>query len=293
MSEEQVLRTFSGDIYTPARPFENCVGCFWGLPATQPYIEARFVHVHWLLYINTREAAEQALEDLLDMLRLCRDHFKVLRGLVPALMLRLGQDQQCYDVIKWYCTTGSDHKYDQHDPKAGFLDVKGADAFEDTDDFCKHMDPNHLVVATLLKFRLLRDLRSLQYSSAVAKAVPQELMDAIRGELVGNVVAAKKDVMNRTDQTVDIDRLTKQVETLFKMTYARNEHFWSMLLNPGVEMELDPEREMTGRMVAELNPCCYMAEARLVLQNVYRAWLETPGAIDMVRRKCERSNRSR
>lgn len=51
--------------------------------------------------IRTREAIGTALAETMDVLRLCRgDNLGVREG-APALMIRLGQDQEAYDFIKW------------------------------------------------------------------------------------------------------------------------------------------------------------------------------------------------
>ncbi|KAI5357195.1 hypothetical protein Slin14017_G125160 [Septoria linicola] len=53
-----------------------------------------------------------------------------VRQLAPALMLQLGKDQEAYDFMKWYGTSGSDDHYDWSNMDLPFLDLQGEDAFE-------------------------------------------------------------------------------------------------------------------------------------------------------------------
>ncbi|OAA33984.1 Zinc finger, MYND-type [Metarhizium rileyi] len=59
-----------------------------------------------------------------------------LRGIIPSLYIRLGQDQSAYDFMKWYATTGQGPDYDWDDVYLPFLHLHGEDALEplkDTD----------------------------------------------------------------------------------------------------------------------------------------------------------------
>ena len=216
----------------------------------------------------------------MDILRLNRSDNLGVRDFVLALYLQLGQDQQCYDFMKWYVTTGSDIHYDWGNPALPFLDVRDADPFEAIAPFGRRLaDLNCLVSLTLLKYRLLRDLQSLQHSAAVAEKVPSEIMSMLRDQLVGNVVAARRDVMERNDQTKAIQRLEQQVEKLFRAVKAVNKFFWPALLEPGDMMEWDLEGYSPGSE----------EEVALALKSQYLAWWATPGATDMVRQKMERS----
>lgn len=233
--EEQKLREHSGDMFMSANPFETGVGHFWGILETRPCMKARFAFVEAIVKIDTRNAVQLALETLLDMLRLCRSDNMGVRDLVPALYIRLGLDQQAYDFLTWYSTTGELSDFDWGDMNLGFLDIHDADLFEDPELFCHRFGQlSQQVAVILLKIRLLLDLQSLQHSSAVADKVPQEVLDIIRGQLVGNVVALKKHVMERTDQVEDIKDLEKQITKLFSGTFnqqtllARSSRSWEL-----------------------------------------------------------------
>lgn len=122
-----------GDFMFKEKPFENSVGHFWGIMDTRDYMRARYAHVEALLKVKNRTAVRAALDHLLDMMRLNRSDNLGVRGLVPALYLRLGEDQACYDFLKWWYTRGCDGGYDFGNTDLPYLDIKDADIFESPD----------------------------------------------------------------------------------------------------------------------------------------------------------------
>lgn len=87
---------------TPPNLFEASVGHFWGIHETRPYMRSRYAVVEAYLAIDTYAAVEAARSHLADMLRLCRGDNMGVRDLVPAILLRLGRDQECYDFVGRY-----------------------------------------------------------------------------------------------------------------------------------------------------------------------------------------------
>ena len=75
-------------------------------------MRARFGLVEALLEVQTFDAVDQAHSHLMHMLRLCRGDNMGVRDLVPALFLRLGRDQECYDFLKWWAKMHDDMHYD-------------------------------------------------------------------------------------------------------------------------------------------------------------------------------------
>jgi len=75
-------------------------------------MRARFAAADALLKANTAVSVANALEHFKDMLRLCRSDNLAVRHVVPVLMLRLGQEQECYDFLKWWAITGKDEEHD-------------------------------------------------------------------------------------------------------------------------------------------------------------------------------------
>jgi hypothetical protein len=59
-----------------------------------------------LLQANMLNSVCDALDHMLDLIRLDRKYRLGLHGWVPAVMLRLDLGLECYDHVKWWATTG-------------------------------------------------------------------------------------------------------------------------------------------------------------------------------------------
>ncbi len=274
--EETKLRSHPGDFMTPPNLFEEHAGHFWGMVETRGYMRARYALVEALLKIKTYAAVEAVHGHLMDMLRLCRGDNMGVRDLVPALKLRLGKDQECYDFCKWWATTGQEGDYDWGDMSNPYLDLKNADVFEPPQEnfLNRYGSLSHSAAITLLKMRLLMDVRALQNSSVIGNKVPQEILYSVRGQLVsGSVVAENKSIMNAKDQAPLIETLERQVQDVYTAVKKLNQHFWPALVNPGKHLTARPEAYSHGSV----------AQMQLILQYSSDAWTETPGALDMVR----------
>ena len=261
---------------TPPNLFEEQVGHFWGILATRDYMRARFVLVESLLKVKTYAAVEAAHGHCMDILRLCSSDNMGIRDKVPALKLRLGKDQECYDFCKWWATTNGEGQCDWGNMSYPYLDVKDADAFESPQKFFikqfGHL--HHCVAITLLKIKLLVDVRELQNASVIGNKVPQEILDGVRSQLVsGSIVSEKKNVMNAQDQSALIVNLEVQIEELHETIDCMNRYFWPALLDPEEHLITQPESYSHGSF----------EEMQIVLQQTYDAWTETPGALDMIR----------
>jgi hypothetical protein len=276
-AEEQKLRSAPGDMFTPADVFTTAVGHFWGIFETRDYMRARFALVEALGKVNTYDAVQSQLDHIMDMLRLCRGDNMGVRDLVPALMLRLDKDQECYDFVKWYSTTGRQSDYNWGDMELPFLDVKNADAFESVEPFCgQYIDVSHIVGLTLLKIKLLLDLTALRNSAILGEKVPSEILDGIQVHVPRSpIISGNKAILIREDHTAAIDKLTAQVDTLYETVKDSNKHFWRGLM--------EPERYLASRPDAYSHGS--IEQMQLVLQYSYDSWIETKGAIEVIKAK--------
>ncbi|KAH9218743.1 hypothetical protein DL95DRAFT_293090 [Leptodontidium sp. 2 PMI_412] len=273
--EETKLRNTPGDWTFQANPFENSVGHFWGILETRDYMRARYGVVESLLKIKTTEAVKATLDHILDMLRLCRGDNMGVRSLAPALYLRLGQDQGAYDFVKWWQTTGQESNYNWGDTDLPYLDTKDADAFEGVEYLASaYLDLSYTAAITLLKIRLLLDVKALQNSTLIGQKVPQELLDKIREQLVSTIVANNKEIMDSDDQSLLIKKLEAQVKQMHVSVRKGNKYFWPALLNPG--------RHLTAPLSAYSHGT--VPHMQISLQQSYDSWTETPGAIDVIRK---------
>jgi hypothetical protein len=267
--EERTLKREEGDGI-----FEEERGHFWGLHETRSYMRARFTLVEALLKLNTASAVTAALDHLLDMLQLCRPDNMGVRDVVPALFLRLGRDQECYDFVKWWATTGQDSKYDWYDTDNPYLDVKNANVFEAVD-FIAHeySSLSYLVAITLLKLRLMIDLQSLQRARREAGPhVPQEILDSIQQHSISSIITSNPEILERVDHAPHIAKLGEQVKNLFTVIKQANKHFWPAMIKPGDNLKARPQLYGYGDQ----------GQMQLTLQYNYNAWSETPGAIGAV-----------
>jgi hypothetical protein len=264
-------------MFTPADLFVTSVGHFWGILETRDYMRSRFALIEALRKVKTRGSVQAQLDHIMDMLRLCRGDNMGVRELVPALLLRLNKDQECYDFVKWYSTTGKEGGYDWGDMSLPFLDVKNADVFESVEYLCgKYNSLSQTVAVTLLKIKLLLDLTALQNSAIVGEKVPREILDGIQAHISRSpIIGGDKDIMESRDHTATIDKLTAQVDALYKAVKKTNKHFWPSLL--------DPKWYLTAR--PEAYSCGSIEEMQLVLQYSYDSWHETPGAIEVIKAK--------
>lgn len=272
--EEQKLRDFPGDSLTPAYPFENSVGDFWGILETRNYMRARFALVEALRKLKTYDAVRTATEHIRDMLRLCRSDNMGVRDLLPALLLRLGQDQQCYDFIKWWQVMGRVDDYDWCDTDLPFLSIEDANVFESVGYLCSDLSElSHLVCVVLLKVKLLLDLENLANSAFLGGKLPQELADRVRHFIpLSSIVREDIKLSSITDHARLIKDLSRQVDPVFRAVARTNEHFWPALLSPAAHMGPQPRSHSAGSV----------QEMQLQLNYSCDAWNETPGALHFV-----------
>lgn len=275
--QEQVLRESPPDYFTPANVFEEHVGHFWEIQGTRPYMRARFLLVDKLLQIKTFDAVEAALDHTMDMFRLNRSDNLLLRFIAPSLFLRLGKDQQCYDFLKWHATTGSRDDYDWGDMSEPFLDLRDENVFEPVTEFIKeYAEVAHAASLMLIKMRLLMDAQTLQNSHFLYDdecILPSEIVDRIRKEAVGKIIAQKKDILTNTDQRSLIETLEEQIRQLFQFVKANNKYVWPGILDPAEYLEEFATSYSIGSK----------EHAAVIIQNVYDAFVETTGSIEMLR----------
>ncbi|RYP59052.1 hypothetical protein DL769_008701 [Monosporascus sp. CRB-8-3] len=274
--EIERLRSVQGNGWTPDNLFEECVGRFWGIFETRDYMRQRYALVEAILKVHTVDAVEAALSHLMDMVKLNRGDSMGLRSQIPALMLRLNKDQECYDFVKWWHTCDPHGTYDWGNLDLPHLDVKDADAFEPCDVFLSDFpDLGQTAAVMLLKVRLLIDLQSLQDASKLLGAsMPQELIGMVQERAVGPLVRKRPDLMNGTDVTPHIKDMEAQVLKLFNCVKKANEYFWPALVDPDPEYDLNARPEYYSPGTEE--------EMQVMLQHSYASWVETPGAIDII-----------
>ncbi|KAI5456233.1 hypothetical protein BGZ63DRAFT_417990 [Mariannaea sp. PMI_226] len=283
--EEYQVRRMPDGSSNAENPFETGVGQFWAITETRPYMRARFQFADGLLrdfaFVGgCADVVQMALDHFLDMVRLCRDDNMGIRHMIPALFIRLGKDQEAYDFIKWYGTSSKEYGDNWGNLKWPFLDVSNANMLESHDlTWSEAPLPalSHVVTVALLKLRILLDLKVLQNATiSLHNTLPPELIDLIRGQLVGSALTSHPDILwgSPQDTTSRIKEIMNQIKDLYTSIKNYNPCFWPCLLDrPAASIAVRPSVYLPRSL----------EEAFLVLNYNYASWVETPGAIEMVR----------
>ncbi|KXS99799.1 hypothetical protein AC578_8883 [Pseudocercospora eumusae] len=252
-------------------PFETGVGNFWGIIETRSYMRAKYGYLNGLRMIKTKEAIEAALDQANDCFRLCHSDNMGVRDMAPALMIRLGKEQQAYDFLKWHCTAGEELDYDLKDENVmEALHEKMHD---------KYGSLAMMVSITLIKLRILFDIKELEQPSPVGEKLPQEILDLVREHMASDIIskneALMSDISNGVSLKPHIQKLEGQLDVLFRAVKQNNKHFWPAMVNPGSALTATPATYSMGSK----------EEMQLMLQYLYEAWEETPGAIKWVKQR--------
>lgn len=272
--EDHGVRNAAPDFAIPANAFETHVGRFWGVTSTRDYMRARFTLADLLRRLGTLDGVQQALDHMQDMLRLCRGDNMGLRNMVPAMMLRLDLDQECYDFIKWWATCDPDGQYDWGDMTIPHLDIRGADVFEDPDYFHRFSALNHIVAILLLKLKLLVDIRSLKVTRKVlaARLLPLDLWESIEMPVVRSPLSTKLQKESSQSLSRTEEKLLNQTRLLGASLREVNNNFLFFLFDPDEALCEKPEAYSIGSW----------EEMTLAMQNSYAAFWETEGVLDML-----------
>ena len=275
--EEQRLRSLPYGPPTSGNLFEEEAGRFWDIPETRDYILARFELVGALREIKTYAAVNAVHEHCLGLLRLNRsDKPGVVQG-IPALALRLGKNQECYDFCLWWLSKAH---FKPRDWYLSDTSVKNADVLEFHKGLLRDSQLSHTVAITLLKIKLYLHLSALSKALVLAEKVPPELLNAIRDQMLsGTALACRNITMNRSTQASIIRELQSQIKSFYKEVNSRNHRFWPALLKP----DFTPFGDGRNRFVRYGS----VEEVQVVHRYSYDAWVEVPGAIDVVRKLCE------
>ncbi|EGX93697.1 Zinc finger domain-containing protein, MYND-type [Cordyceps militaris CM01] len=274
--EEQRLRQAPADFWTPANVFETQVGHFWGLVGTRDYMRARFLLAGDLLpNVGTLCSIKEALKHLRDMLRLCRGDNMGVRNMVPAMMLRLDRDQECYDFAKWWATCDPDGRYDWGDMSLPYLSTRNADVFERPDFFSSYPSINGVSAILLLKLKLLVDIRNIRVARKIfaQRSTPLDICRLIERELIRSPLS-KRFLEDSSQTLIQLEcKLIRHARELGATLIKANEHYVPALLEPDGALSHTPAAYSPGSW----------EEMALSLRYCYAAWWETAGVLELLR----------
>jgi hypothetical protein len=262
----------------PDKPFDTGVGYLWKIHETRAYMGARHAHAGVLLQVMNRTAVQSALDHFLDMLRLNRSDNMGLRDFIPALYLRLGKDQECYDFLKWWLTYPGD-TYAWGDMTQPYLHIHNANVFENSEHFGKAgKNLTHfamLYLLYLLKLRLFLSIESTELVTQITTGrLPADLLEQVQSHMASSVMkgnaALMRDVEANNDLSKYKDPIERELSGLRNLVHSTNKHYWSGVLEPAQHWNKRPAMYSPGDV----------SEMQLALSQTYQAWLETAKAMD-------------
>ncbi|CAI7607862.1 unnamed protein product [Penicillium discolor] len=264
--EEQALRAL------PDNPYTHGIGNFWKILETRPYMQSRAALCNTMSSVPHAESLEAQLDLLMGDLRLCRSDSLGSRDVIPGLMIRLQQDQECYDFLKWWATTGQNHNYDWGNTTLPYLDIKNANPLEPVDMFCgKLSDIPHIVSVTLVKIKVLQMILTGMGPAGGSVAHMLGL------KMKPSTIAKNPNIANCEDRRLESVKLKAQIRALYENVHKLNPHFWPALVDPGEHLEAKNTMYSIGSV----------EEMRMVLNLTYEAWQEAPGAIAVIQMAIE------
>jgi hypothetical protein len=92
--------------------------------------------------------------------------------------------------------------------------------------------------------------------------------------IIRNNSALFHDIITGKSLQSHIQTMEGQVKAMHAAVKQENRHFWPALLSPGHHLTARPLHYSSGSE----------SEMQLALQYNYKAWEETPGAIEMIRK---------
>lgn len=233
-------------------------------------------------------AVEDALGYYLHVLRHSDVETPQVRPVIPPLYIRLGQDQEAYDFLRWFATCGlrkpevGGRHFFQCIGRKFFMAPKNRDVLEPIEDKWpgREFVLDDVAAVMLIKIRAWFDLRSLQnILRGLRGALPNEIIRLISRQLVGGALRTRPEILQAgfEDNGRRIEVVKAQIRELYKLINRSNPHFWRIMLD-------DPwaakEHEELYSLRSSLPPD--EAAAASAYGHLH-AWNETSGALDTVR----------
>lgn len=217
---------------------------------------------------------QSALDHLLDMLRLNRKDNMGVRDLIPALYIRLDQDRECYDFLKWWLTYPNKLE-DWEDDDEPFLNIKNADALENPAGFGRvNHSLAHYAMLYLLKLRMVLNILAIELVIKHTEAkCPPPLLENVLSHIISNTLknnaAVWRDIKDCEHLDSHKNKVLAQLSALRGMIDSHTSAYLLGVVEPDSHYNARPPmyaaRDIPGMQVA--------------VAQTYDAWLETQGAL--------------
>ncbi|CAG8183176.1 unnamed protein product [Penicillium salamii] len=193
------------------------------------------------------------------------------REIIPAVMIRLDKDQECYDFLKWWATHGNVYGEQSYHDSEPFLNIKDANPLEPVEPFLRNMEElPHIVCLTLIKIRLYIIMMN-KVGPALANASPKD-REIVDGMLVLNKssIATNPNIASLEGLALADASMTVmcQIQTLYDAVNDYNPLIWPELLDPDETVGNAP----MGKGLSQRE------QANAVQLWTWLAWAETYGA---------------
>ncbi|KAI4604954.1 hypothetical protein J4E80_010785 [Alternaria sp. BMP 0032] len=278
--EEAALKAHKAKKGSP-NPFNTKTDDVWQNEVARKYMLSGKEVVLEMIRINTKTALEKALDIIDALTKMSYKDPMGLRCITPFLLIRLGQDQECYSLCEWWVIEGNHSNYDWRNPVVMQNHMKeDSNVFDSVKRFTKVRDYrykvhrynppsvsdlSHLVAVTLVKIRARWGLLATRNCKVVT------FQDHVCTNLVWNNPKIK--IRELEDCIPLINELEVHITELYLAVDGMNPHFWPALLNPGDHLTAVPNQVYWGSE----------GEMQKTLQECYNAWAETEGAIGLIR----------
>ena len=272
--------------------WEAARGDFWRYDETHVYMGLRVDTINAIsdMRPESRASLQTQLDFVMGSLHLAHADvnwsYPGIRIKFPQLTTRLGQDQECFDFIKWWMTTGRDPDYKWGQEPERYLDIHGVDVFGRWPT-CLREYPTYALFVTLIKIRMLLDLYELQkVFYAVGGRLPPEILDQIRACVPQTaVIAANHGCMFGSFRHLSerVRTLEQQISDLYDMVDHVDEYIWDALVTWTEGMLKSWENYGVGGPPVLIH----------VLTHAYKSWAETPAALEYIRKLDKQRHASR
>jgi hypothetical protein len=272
----------------PFLPFWRAL--LFHLGIMEDYYDAKKNLIRALIATHTVHAIQEASAQVIQTMNIMDGDFVCLRYFGPGLFLRMGEDNLCYDFIK-FCVRTSNNSFNNVYRANGPIPllteehVRYENILEPVDFFLQHDRETLLEVsATLLKIKFILELKRVQSAMPNLKArLPPEMVDKVISSMVSPAIfnhGDRHDIFQQLqiDANPVINLLEGQVSLLFNHVRESNKWMWSAIVSPHL---LGYDEPLVVEEAAKDDP--ELAEVQWVFENQLSIWMTIPGAVDMVR----------
>ncbi|XXG97277.1 hypothetical protein Hte_003573 [Hypoxylon texense] len=187
-----------------------------------------------------------------------------------GVMLRLGQEQECYDLLKW---SQINNAMAWLQSTVMNTQVEHADPLEMACSYTEGMsasgDFGQLSCLLLLHMRRLNDLMTLKRAAeSLPQHLPQELVDMVKTNAVGAPLRGRRDILEREEHSQEMELLKKSMEGIYLFAQQRDPFFWGQFLHP------NGKKHPTHNLHAE--------EVEMSIKFIRPLWEDTPIAFEFI-----------